>query len=138
MAKSVRRGKAREMKLDDLLLWWAEWSAKREDGGLGFGVSRVNFWMSGGVVVGNTGGTANLPYGVDVDSIASVMDRAICKLSTRRREILMVEYREIGTQAAKAAGLKRPVSLDTYKRILRNARWNLEADADVKRLLKTC
>lgn len=126
------------MKLNDLLLWWAEWSAKREDGGLGFGISRVNFLMSGSVFTSNTGGTVNLPYGIDVDSIGSIMDRAICKLTPRRREILMVEYRNIGTQAAKAAGLKRPVSLDTYKRILRNARWNLEADDGVKRLLKTC
>ena len=31
-----------KFELDLLLDWWAEWSAKREDNGLGFGYSRFN------------------------------------------------------------------------------------------------
>lgn len=122
------------MTLDSLLEDWARWCALRDDHGLGYACGGLNRIMAGDVCTGVS--PFSLPYGVDADSVFTVMDTAICKLTPRRREIIMVEYRCCGTQAAKAAGLKRPVSLDTYKRLLRNARWNLAGDVSVKRLLK--
>lgn len=123
-----------KFELDLLLEWWAEWSAKREDNGLGFGCSRFNRLMAAGNLPPKKDFVAILPYGVDGDGIASVMDRAICRLNPNRKEAIMAEYRRIGTQEAKAAavGLK----VDAYKDRLKWARRNLMVDEAVKKLLK--
>lgn len=123
-----------KFELDLLLEWWAEWSTKREDNGLGLGCSRFNRLMAAGGLPPKTEFVAILPYGVDGDGIASVMDRAICRLNPNRKEAIMAEYRRIGTQEAKAkaVGLK----VDAYKDRLKWARRNLMVDEAVKKLLK--
>lgn len=123
-----------KFELDLLLEWWAEWSAKRENNGLGFGCSRFNRLMAAGDLPPRTEFVAILPYGVDGDGIASVMDRAICRLNPNRKEAIMAEYRRIGTQEAKAraVGISRAAYEDRVKR----ARMNLKADLAVKKLLK--
>lgn len=125
-----------KFELDLLLEWWAEWSAKREDNGLGFGCSRFNRLMAAGDLPPRTEFVAILPYGVDGDGIASVMDRAICRLNPNRKQAIMTEYRRIGTYEAKAKALG--VSLSSYRGRLFWARQNLMADNAVKKLLKTC
>ncbi|HEZ5739091.1 TPA: hypothetical protein WI028_001409 [Neisseria meningitidis] len=123
-----------KFELDLLLEWWAEWSAKREDNGLGFGCSRFNRLMAAGGLPPKTEFVAILPYGVDGDGMASVMDRAICRLNPNRKQAIMTEYRRIVTQEAKAkaVGLK----VDAYKDRLKWARRNLMVDEAVKKLLK--
>lgn len=123
-----------KFELDLLLDWWAEWSAKREDNGLGFGCSRFNRLIAAGNLPPRTEFAAILPYGVDGDGIASVMDQAICRLNPNRKEAIMAEYRRIGTQEAKARafGISRAAYEDRVKR----ARMNLKADLAVKKLLK--
>lgn len=125
-----------KFELDLLLEWWAEWSAKREDNGLGFGCSRFNRLMAAGDLPPRTEFVAILPYGVDGDGIASVVDRAICRLNPNRKQVIMTEYRRIGTNEAKAKALR--VSLSSYRNMLFWARRNLMADNAVKKLLKTC
>lgn len=125
-----------KFELDLLLEWWAEWSAKREDNGLGFGCSRFNRLMAAGDLPPKTEFVAILPYGVDGDGIASVMDRAICRLNPNRKKAIMAEYRRIGTYEAKAKALG--CSLSSYRSRLFWARRNLMADNAVKKLLKTC
>ena len=93
-----------KFELDLLLEWWAEWSAKREDNG------------------------------VDGDGIASVMDRAICRLNPNRKQVVEAEYRRIGTQYSKSKALG--ITQKAYERRLANARLNLMADVAVKKLLK--
>lgn len=125
-----------KFELNLLLEWWAEWSAKREDNGLGFGCSRFNRLMAAGDLPPKTEFVAILPYGVDGDGIASVMDRAICRLNPNRKQAIMTEYRRIGTYEAKAKALG--CSLSSYRGRLFWARQNLMADNAVKKLLKTC
>ena len=124
-----------KFELDLLLEWWAEWSAKREDNGLGFGGSRFNRLMAAGNLPPRTEFVTILPYGVDGDGLASVMDQAICRLNPNRKLAIMTEYRRIGTQEAKAKGLH--IRVDAYKDRLKWARRNLMADEAVKKLLKT-
>lgn len=123
-----------KFELDLLLEWWADWSAKREDNGLGFGCSRFNRLMAAGDLPPKTDFVAILPYGVDGDGIASVMDRAICRLNPNRRAVVKSEYRDIGTRSDKAADLG--INLEAYKKRLKWARQNLMADDSVKKLLK--
>lgn len=125
-----------KFELDLLLEWWAEWSAKREDNGLGFGCSRFNRLMAAGNLPPRTEFVAILPYGVDGDGIASVMDRAICRLNPNRKQAIMTEYRCIGTYESKSKALG--CSLSSYRSRLFWARQNLMADNAVKKLLKTC
>lgn len=123
-----------KFELDLLLEWWAEWSAKREDNGLGFGCSRFNRLMAAGNLPPRTEFLAILPYGVDGDGLASVMDQAICRLNPNRKLAIMTEYRRIGTYEAKADALG--ISLSAYRDRLFWARQNLMADEAVKKLLK--
>lgn len=123
-----------KFELDLLLEWWAEWSAKREDNGFGFGCSRFNRLMASGYLPPRTEFVATLPYGVDGDGIASVMDRAICRLNPNRKQAIMMEYRCVGTQDGKAKALG--ITRKAYERRLANARLNLTADSAVKKLLK--
>lgn len=123
-----------KFELDLLLEWWAEWSAKRENNGLGFGCSRFNRMMAAGDLPPKTDFVAILPYGVDGDGIASVMDRAICRLNPNRKQAVETEYRRIGTQYAKSKALG--ITQKAYERRLANARLNLMADVAVKKLLK--
>jgi hypothetical protein len=125
-----------KFELDLLLEWWAEWSAKREDNGLGFGCSRFNRLMAAGDLPPRTEFVAILPYGVDGDGIASVMDRAICRLNPNRKQVIMTEYRRIGTNESKVKALR--VSLSSYRNMLFWARRDLMADNAVKKLLKPC
>lgn len=123
-----------KFELDLLLEWWAEWSAKREDNGLGFGCSRFNRLMAAGDLPPKTEFVAILPYGVDGDGMACVMDRAICRLNPNRKQAIIAEYRRIGTQDGKAKALG--ITRKAYERRLENARLNLMADLAVKKLLK--
>ena len=123
-----------KFELDLLLEWWAEWSAKREDNGLGFGCSRFNRLMAAGNLPPKKDFVAILPYGVDGDGIASVMDRAICRLNPNRKQAIMTEYCRVGTQDSKAKALG--ITRKAYERRLANARLNLTADSAVKKLLK--
>ena len=72
--------------------------------------------MSGGVLTGNTGGTVNLPYGVDVDSVFSTVDSEICRLPDVYRLIVDRHYRCIGDDKAKAAAFG--TSIRTYYKYL--------------------
>ena len=123
-----------KFELDLLLEWWAEWSANREDSGLGFGCSRFNRLMAAGDLPPRTDFVSILPYGVDGDGISSAMDRAICRLNPNRKQAIMMEYRCIGTQDGKAKALG--ITRKAYERRLANARLNLMADLAVKKLLK--
>lgn len=123
-----------KFELETLLEWWADWSAKREDNGLGFGCSRFNRLMAAGELPQRDDFRALLPYGVDGDGIGSLVDQAICRLNPNRRQVIMVEYRRIGTQEAKAKALG--ITRKAYERRLSNARLNLVADSSVKKLLK--
>jgi len=123
-----------KFELDLLLEWWAEWSAKREDNGLGFGCSRFNRLMAAGNLPPRTEFVTILPYGVDGDGLASVMDQAICRLNPNRKLAIMMEYRRIGTQEAKARTLG--ISRAAYEDRVKRARMNLKADLAVKKLLK--
>ena len=123
-----------KFELDLLLEWWVEWSAKREDSGLGFGSSRFNRLMAAGGLPPKTDFVAILPYGVDGDGIASVMDRAICRLNPNRKQAIITEYCRVGTQDGKAKALG--ITRKAYERRLANARLNLTADSAVKKLLK--
>lgn len=123
-----------KFELDLLLEWWAEWSAKREDNGLGFGCSRFNRLMAAGNLPPRTEFVTILPYGVDGNGIASVMDQAICRLNPNRRAVVESEYRDIGTRSDKAADLG--ITLEAYKQSLKWARQILKADEAVKKLLK--
>lgn len=123
-----------KFELETLLEWWADWSAKREDNGLGFGCSRFNRLMAAGELLPRDDFRALLPYGVDGDGIGSLVDQAICRLNPNRRQVIMVEYRRIGTQEAKAKALG--ITRKAYERRLSNARLNLVADLSVKKLLK--
>ena len=89
----------------------------------------------GGAVLGS-GSSCNLPYGVDPSCIGSIMDRAICRLPKRRKEVIMLEYRRVGTQALKAKGMG--IALKTYENHLAIARTQLAMQPDVKKLLKRC
>lgn len=123
-----------KFELDLLLDWWAEWSAKREDNGLGFGCSRFNRLMAAGNLPPRTEFVTILPYGVDGDGLASVMDQAICRLNQNRKLAIMTEYRRIGTQEAKARTLG--ICRAAYESRLKWARKNLLEDISVKKLLK--
>ena len=123
-----------KFELEELLEWWADWSARREDNGLGFGCSRFNRLMAAGDLPPRDEFRAMLPYGVDGDGLASVMDRAICRLNPNRCQVIKVEYRRRGTQCDKANSLG--ITLKAYERRLSNARLNLAADLAVKKLLK--
>lgn len=123
-----------KFELETLLEWWADWSAKREDNGLGFGCSRFNRLMAAGELPPRDDFRVLLPYGVDGDGIGSLVDQAICRLNPNRRQVIMVEYRRIGTQEEKAKALG--ITRKAYERRLSNARLNLVADLSVKKLLK--
>ena len=90
--------------------------------------------MAAGNLPPRTEFLAILPYGVDGDGLASVMDQAICRLNPNRRAVVESEYRDIGTRSDKAADLG--ITLEAYKQRLKWARQNLMADAAVKKLLK--
>lgn len=94
--------------------------------------------MAGGAFNPCTDFRPNPSHGIADDEAAAIIDKAVCKLTPRRREVIIAEYRMAGTQAAKAAGLRPPCKLRTYEDLLRNARWNLMADAGIKKLLKKC
>ena len=101
---------------------------------MGFGCSRFNRLMAAGDLPPKTEFVAILPYGVDGDGIASVMDRAICRLNPNRKQAVITEYRRIGTQDGKARALG--ITRKAYERRLASARLNLMSDSAVKKLLK--
>lgn len=88
------------MTIDDLLVQWAVWCAKRDDGGLGFAPNRLGVLMSGGVVAG--AGNNSLPYGIDCDSVFATVDSEICRLPDVYRLVVDRHYRCIGDDKAKA------------------------------------
>lgn len=117
------------MTLDDLLQNWADWSA---GGKSSYPTTRLNTLMGGGVVCGGFGASM-LPYGMDVGGLASVVDRCICRLPRRRKEVIVLEYRKIGTQEAKARGIG--VTLSSYRDALKMARKQLKQQPEIIRLI---
>ena len=126
------------MVIDDLLSFWAGWSARKEKNRLGYRKSQANKMMAGGAFNPCTDFRPNPAHAVAEDEAVAVIDRAVCRLTPRRRMLVIAEYRMAGTQAAKAAGLKPPCNRQNYERLLRNARMNLMADEGIRRLLKKC
>ena len=124
----------RKMTIDELLEAWARWRALREDNGLGYATSRLGVLMGGGAVSGT--GNSSLPYGLDVGSIGAKMDSAICRLNKRGQQVILLEYCRVGLQAAKAAGMRPPMAVKTYRNQLVFAKNKLTADGRVKKLSK--
>ena len=124
------------MTIDDLLEYWAAWCERCEDNGLGYASSRFNRLMAGCELAPCSDFDTMLPYGVDGDAIATTLDREICRLTVKQRQVVFVSYRRIGTQAAKAKdlGISRPRFANT----LREAKIRLSMQLSIKRLLNSC
>lgn len=91
------------MTIDDLLERWAVWRSVRMDNGLGYAESALNRLMSGAV---NTGGArpSSLPYGVDADSVFTLVDSAVMRLPRFHREVIKVHYSDgFNSRRTKAA-----------------------------------
>ena len=71
------------MTIDNLIEFWADWSARRDDGGLGYGGSRFNRLMAGETLMPAADAASQLPYGVDGDAAASLIGpAAVCDAGT--------------------------------------------------------
>lgn len=122
------------MTIDNLIEFWADWSARRDDGGLGYGGSRFNRLMAGETLMPAADAASQLPYGVDGDAAASLIDRLLCAMPEQMRRVVWAEYRSVGLQADKAAYLGK--SLDCYRKTLMRARFRMASHPEVVWLLK--
>lgn len=78
--------------IDSLLKQWADWRARRMDGGMGFPSKSAFLSIAGG---GST-------WISEVDSQCYEIDQAVCSLITEQKEVVMRRYTETGTIEQKA------------------------------------
>ena len=124
------------MNLENLLEYWAAWCERCEDNGVGYASSRLNRLMAGCELAPRSDFDTMLPYGVDGDAVATTLDREICRLTIKQRQVVFLSYRRIGTQAAKAKGLG--ISQPRFANTLREAKIRLNMQLPIKRLLNIC
>lgn len=124
------------MTIDDLLEYWAAWCECRENNGLGYTSSRFNRLMACGEFIPHSEFISMLPYGFDGDAVAVTLDKEICRLTVKQRQVIFMHYRRIGTQAAKAKGLG--ISRSRFANTLREAKIRLSMQLPIKRLLNIC
>lgn len=126
------------MTIEQLLDFWAEWSARKDDNGLGYGRSRLGVLMAGGVAAGS--GNSSLPYGIDENAVVLTVERHISKLRPPAKAIIKQEYFGRGCQKEKAAAvsalLGMVVSHDNYRQTLRRAVKKLEGNPEIAHLMK--
>lgn len=123
-----------EQLLDD----WAVWKNNQENNGLNsLGYKKINpiYRAMHGELSTGIWWSSVIPDGVDIDSAMSIVDKAICGLSNRRREVLILEYCENGSQAMKAAKMLPPITQSMFSQHLYFALEQLINNPDVKFLL---
>lgn len=124
------------MSLDDLLEYWAAWCECRENNGLGYTSSRFNRLMACGEFIPHSEFISMLPYGFDGDAAATTLDREICRLTVKQRQIMFLNYRRVGTQEAKAKSIG--ISQSRFAHTLREVKAKLVTQKAIKRLLNCC
>lgn len=99
------------MKIEQLMEEWARWCAVREDNGLGYKPS-LNFMLERKTARKQV---SEIPYGVDIDSVMSAIDQTVNRLPYIRKQVVIAEYRLIGTREAKAQHLNPPLQLGRFR-----------------------
>ena len=126
------------MTIDQLLDFWAEWSARKDDGGLGYGTSRLAVLISDGIVSGS--GNSSLPYGIDENAVALAVERYLSRQPNPAREIIRAEYCCCGSQADKAKMVSQRlglvVSAQNYRVTLHRAVKKMAGNPEIEFLLK--
>lgn len=100
------------MQIEQLMEEWARWCAVREDNGLGYKSSSLNFIFERKVIKERV---SEIPYGVDVDSVMSAIDQAVNRLPYIRKQVVIAEYRQIGSREVKAKHLNPPLQLGSFR-----------------------
>ncbi|MCQ9325533.1 molecular chaperone DnaJ [Neisseria dentiae] len=125
------------MTIDGLLEYWARWATARDDGGLGYGSSRLNVLMGGGVACGSGN---NLPYGIDGDAVAMTVNNYIARQRPVMAAIIKQEYLHGGSQTIKAQRVSQQcgvmVSAQNYRVTLHRAVKKMQLHPEIAMLLQ--
>lgn len=120
--------------MNKLLAGWANWVQTRENGKLGYAVSKINRLMNGESI--STGGSygAIIPYGIDESAVYSTIDRIINKLPQEDVRLLNEEFCKIGLQTAKAQYLG--ISLANYRVKLNRVKFKIQNNQEIQYIIK--
>lgn len=95
------------MTVDELLDLWARWRLKRDDG-LGYRASSLNALMAARLACEPR--VSEIPYGVDGDGVFWAIDLLVCRMPEIRKQVVLAEYTQKGSQEQKALRCKPPLS----------------------------
>lgn len=117
------------MQLDELLEQWARWSMSN-------GSRNVN--IIGRLMeqfIPHEAYVSSIPYGVDRDGIMLAIDRVICAMPPIRRQVVVLEYTQGGTQEQKARRCNPAIGRGAFKNQLALAHAQISSIPCVKKLL---
>ena len=117
------------MQLDELMEQWARWSMSN-------GSRNVN--IIGRLMeqfISHEAHVSCIPYGVDRDGIMLAIDRAVCAMPPIRRQVVLLEYMQGGTQEQKARRCRPAIGRRAFQNQLLLAHAQISNIPSVKRLL---
>lgn len=117
------------MQLDELMEQWARWGVQN-------GSRNVN--IIGRLMeqfIQHEAHVSSIPYGVDRDGVMLAIDRVICAMPPIRRQVVVLEYTQGGTQEQKARRCCPQIGRRAFQNQLLLAHAQISNIPSVKRLL---
>lgn len=117
------------MQLDELMEQWARWCVQN-------GSRNVN--IIGRLMeqfIPHEAHVSSIPYGVDRDGVMLAIDRAVCAMPPIRRQVVLLEYTQGGTQEQKARRCNPAIGRGAFKNQLALAHAQISSISCVKKLL---
>ena len=119
------------MQLDELMEQWARWGVQN-------GSRNVNIigWLMEQIIP-HKSYVSSIPYGVDRDGVMLAIDRAVCAMPPIRRQVVLLEYKQGGTQEQKARRCNPAIGRRAFQNQLSLAHAQISNIPSVKKLLNT-
>lgn len=117
------------MQLDKLMEQWARWRVQNGSRNVNILVRLMEQFIPYEAHV------SSIPYGVDRDGVMLAIDRAICAMPPIRRQVVLLEYTQGGTQEQKARRCNPAIGRRAFQNQLSLAHAQISNIPSVKRLL---
>ncbi len=117
------------MQLDELMEQWARWGAQNGSKGINI-IGRLMEQF-----IPHEAYVSSIPYGVDRDGVMLAIDRVICAMPPIRRQVVVLEYTQGGTQEQKARRCCPQIGRGAFKNQLALAHAQISSISCVKKLL---
>lgn len=117
------------MQVEDVLDLWAKWRFEHSGG-----QANILYRLMRGIEP-HPLKISDIPYGVDKDGIFCAIDAAVCALPPIRRQVLLLEYTQRGTQEQKARRCSPALTRRSFQNQLYLAHAQIARLPCVKKLL---